>query len=81
MTIERSMGRERPTHGGPAPRNIDIDILTIGETIIDTPGLVVPHPRLHLRRFALGPLADLAPLWPHPILGRTALQLLNDLPA
>lgn len=81
LAIERAMGRERPGQGGPVSRNIDIDILAIGALIIDLPGLTVPHPRLHLRRFALAPLADVAPQWGHPILGRTALQLLNELPA
>ena len=81
LAIEWLLGRVRPTDGAPVSRNIDIDILLIGDQVIELPGLVVPHPRLHLRRFALAPLADILPLWHHPKLDATALQLLNGLPA
>lgn len=77
LSIEREQGRTRSTGLEPTSRIIDIDILLIGERIIDLPGLTVPHPRLHLRRFALAPLADILPSWRHPLLGRTALDLLN----
>lgn len=77
LSIEREQGRERSSTPGPVSRLIDIDILLIGDHVIDLPGLTVPHPRLHLRRFALAPLADVWPLWRHPSLGRTALDLLN----
>jgi 2-amino-4-hydroxy-6-hydroxymethyldihydropteridine diphosphokinase len=60
LAIERKLGRERggPRHG---PRTIDLDLLVYGDAILDEPGLTVPHPRLHERRFALEPLADLDP--------------------
>jgi 2-amino-4-hydroxy-6-hydroxymethyldihydropteridine diphosphokinase len=60
LDIERRLGRERvgPKWG---PRTIDLDLLLYGDETIDEPGLVVPHPRLLERRFALEPLADLAP--------------------
>ncbi len=81
LSIEQLLGRVRPTDGAPASRNIDIDILLIGDQVIELPGLVVPHPRLHLRRFALAPLADILPLWVHPTRHLTSLQLLDGPPA
>jgi 2-amino-4-hydroxy-6-hydroxymethyldihydropteridine diphosphokinase len=43
--------------------------------VIDEPGLVVPHPRAHERLFVMGPLAEIAPNWAHPVLGKTAAEL------
>src|SRR6188508_1665543 len=59
LAIERKLGRERGERWG--PRTIDLDLLLYGDETIDEPGLTVPHPRLHERRFALEPLADLDP--------------------
>lgn len=59
LAIERELGRERRERWG--PRTIDLDLLLYGAERIDEPGLTVPHPRLHERRFALEPLADLDP--------------------
>ena len=60
LAVERRLGRERDgTRWG--PRTIDLDLLLFGDDRIDEPGLVVPHPYLHERRFVLGPLAELAP--------------------
>jgi 2-amino-4-hydroxy-6-hydroxymethyldihydropteridine diphosphokinase len=58
LSVERELGRARdgPRFG---PRTIDLDLLLYGEEVIDEPGLTVPHPRLHERRFALEPLAEL----------------------
>jgi 2-amino-4-hydroxy-6-hydroxymethyldihydropteridine diphosphokinase len=60
LEVERLLGRERsgPRYG---PRTIDLDLLLYGDERIDEPGLEVPHPRLHERRFVLEPLAELAP--------------------
>ncbi len=60
LAVERALGRERtgPRFG---PRTVDLDLLLYGEETIDAPGLHVPHPRLHERRFALEPLAELDP--------------------
>lgn len=80
LNIEQEMGRQRDTDGHIISRLIDIDILLMGDAVIETHSLVVPHPRLHLRRFALAPLCDLLPDWEHPIERRTALVLLNALP-
>jgi 2-amino-4-hydroxy-6-hydroxymethyldihydropteridine diphosphokinase len=60
LGVERSLGRSRdgPRFG---PRTIDLDLLLYGDAVVDEPGLTVPHPRLHERRFALEPLAELDP--------------------
>jgi 2-amino-4-hydroxy-6-hydroxymethyldihydropteridine diphosphokinase len=60
LAVERELGR---TRDGPrfGPRTIDLDLLVYGDRVVDEPGLEVPHPRLHERRFALEPLAELAP--------------------
>lgn len=76
MTIEKTLGRVR-TKGGVESRNIDIDILFIDEMIISEPGLEVPHPRLHLRRFALQPLIDIAPGLIHPIFKLSIKELIR----
>ena len=59
LAVERALGRERRERWG--PRTIDLDLLLFGTETIDEPGLTVPHPRLHERRFALEPLAELDP--------------------
>jgi 2-amino-4-hydroxy-6-hydroxymethyldihydropteridine diphosphokinase len=59
LDIERSLGRVRVERWG--PRTVDLDLLVYGSETVDEPGLRVPHPRLHERRFALEPLAELAP--------------------
>ena len=61
LAIERSLGRVRGEGPRFGPRPIDLDLLLYGDEVIDEPGLQVPHPRLHERRFALEPLAELDP--------------------
>ena len=61
LAVERRLGRVRGDGPRFGPRTIDLDLLLYGDEQIDEPGLSVPHPRLHERRFALEPLADLDP--------------------
>ncbi|TAD85679.1 MAG: 2-amino-4-hydroxy-6-hydroxymethyldihydropteridine diphosphokinase [Bacteroidetes bacterium] len=78
MAIEAEMGRKRLIKYG--ARTIDIDLLFYDDAIINSPSLTIPHPALHLRRFVLVPLAELAPQLLHPILHATVGQLLQNCP-
>jgi len=86
LAIERAMGRRRGSGRKPStdrrkyqPRIIDLDLLFFDKEIIHTPPLTVPHPRLHERRFALVPMAELAPGLIHPELNVTISELLAGL--
>lgn len=79
LAIETTLGRRRTAGRRYGARTIDIDLLLIAGSMVNTPGLEVPHPRMHERAFALAPAADIVPGWVHPLRGRTVLQLLNDL--
>lgn len=67
LSIEKLLGRVREERWG--PRVIDIDLLFVGDVVIDSPTLTLPHPRLHERRFVLEPLSDLAADLIHPLTG------------
>lgn len=75
LSIEKDLGRHREAKYG--PRVIDIDVLFFNDSVIRTEALTVPHPRLHLRRFVLVPLAEIAPKLLHPVLHETVEELLE----
>jgi 2-amino-4-hydroxy-6-hydroxymethyldihydropteridine diphosphokinase len=77
--IEADMGRVRGERWG--PRVIDLDLLLYNGEVIFTPKLVVPHPEMHRRVFVLAPLAEIAPRAWHPVLGKSAGDLLAKLDA
>ena len=79
LRIEREMGRVRRLRRG--PRLIDIDILLIGNAIIDTPRLTIPHPRMLERRFVLQPLLEIAPDLLHPLTKRPLREYVNAVKA
>lgn len=74
LRIEYNLGRTDKTYR--KPRTIDLDLLFFGDTKMDTPFLTLPHPRIHLRKFVLLPLSDIAPKFRHPVLGKTVEELL-----
>ena len=71
-TIEERFGRTRGKAN--APRTLDLDLIAHGRTVLDG-DLVVPHPRAHDRLFVMGPLAELASAWVHPVSGESAFRL------
>jgi len=77
LKIEYALGRTRDT--AMAPRTLDLDLLLYPDEISDTQFLTLPHPRLHLRRFVLVPLNELAPKLVHPKLNKTINELLGEL--
>jgi 2-amino-4-hydroxy-6-hydroxymethyldihydropteridine diphosphokinase len=78
LDIERERNRERPFPS--APRTLDLDLILFGDSIIDEPGLVVPHPRFRERRFVLEPLSEIAPTLLDPISGLTIRDLFARAP-
>lgn len=95
LGIERAYGRERSLSHDPSrhrpvdaasiqawhARPLDLDLILYADRVIDEPGLTIPHPRLHVRRFVLAPLAEIAPDWLVPVHSRTVRDLFLSLPA
>jgi 2-amino-4-hydroxy-6-hydroxymethyldihydropteridine diphosphokinase len=79
--IEAAHGRNRAAEQRWGPRRLDLDIVLYGEAVISEPDLTVPHPRMHERRFVLDPLAEIAPTRVHPVLGRSMIELRDELHA
>jgi len=75
IQLEEKRGRER-AHGWHAPRTLDLDLILYGDAVIESPGLVVPHPRFRERWFVLAPLVELEPEWKDPVSGKTVQELL-----
>ncbi|MEA3464565.1 MAG: 2-amino-4-hydroxy-6-hydroxymethyldihydropteridine diphosphokinase [Thermodesulfobacteriota bacterium] len=78
LEVELEAGRQRNQHWG--PRTLDLDLLLYAQLVCDTPRLMLPHPRLHQRRFVLEPLCTLAGAWHHPRLHQSFQYLLQQLP-
>lgn len=78
LALERAFGRERGEAN--APRTLDLDLITYGRLVRHGPELVLPHPRAHRRLFVVGPLAEVAPGWRHPVSGRMAAELAAEAP-
>jgi 2-amino-4-hydroxy-6-hydroxymethyldihydropteridine diphosphokinase len=78
LDLEREMGRRRNQNKG--PRNIDIDILLFGTSIVEAKGLTIPHPGLHERRFVLEPLTEIGAEVRHPVFKKTIRELRDALP-
>ena len=76
--MEREFGRVRDAPN--APRTLDLDLVAYGALVSEPPGPAIPHPRAHERRFVMGPLAEIAPGWAHPVTGLTAAQLAASAP-
>lgn len=72
-SIEADFGRAREALN--EARTLDLDLIAAGRRVIQEGGITVPHPRAHARLFVMGPLAEIAPGWVHPVLGRTASAL------
>ena len=79
LALETEFGRTRSAPN--AARTLDLDLLDYDSQPIDTPTLILPHPRLHLRRFVLEPLREIAPGWRHPRFDLSAAELLDRLPS
>ncbi len=79
LAIESEMGRSRIGVPAKGPRIIDLDLIWFDRLVLDSPGLILPHPAMAERAFVLEPLAQLAPEWVHPVLGLSVEEMLRRL--
>jgi 2-amino-4-hydroxy-6-hydroxymethyldihydropteridine diphosphokinase len=78
LEIEKNAGRKQPENAGYASRVLDIDILFYDDLVIEEDDLIIPHPRLHLRRFTLEPINEIAPGFLHPKIKKPVCELLKN---
>ena len=76
LGIEAELGRHRGARN--TARTLDLDLIAHGRVMAHEPGLTLPHPRAHERLFVMGPLAEIAPCWRHPVLDATAVELARN---
>lgn len=76
LRIEYSLGRGEKHPGPKEPRTIDLDIIFFGSQMVNSDFVTIPHPRMHLRKFVLRPLAELIPNFVHPVLRTEVVELL-----
>ena len=79
LRIERELGRDRSPDKRWEPRTIDLDLLFVGNAVLSTPPLHLPHPEIATRDFVVTPLAEIAPEFNHPVLGKSMKELLLEL--
>ncbi|MBI3073219.1 MAG: 2-amino-4-hydroxy-6-hydroxymethyldihydropteridine diphosphokinase [Deltaproteobacteria bacterium] len=79
LRVEQTLGRVRD--GVRGPRVIDLDLLAVDGTVLNSARLRLPHPEISNRRFVLEPFCEVAPDWIHPVLGKPVVELLDALPA
>lgn len=79
LLVEKNLGRKRdPTLTGYQARTMDIDILFFNNDVVNISNLIIPHPRLHLRKFVLTPLNEIASNYLHPLLNKSIFSLLTN---
>jgi 2-amino-4-hydroxy-6-hydroxymethyldihydropteridine diphosphokinase len=79
LAIELAMGRDRTAAPPKGPRVIDLDLLLMGDVVMNRDGLTLPHPAMAERRFVLEPLSEIAPEMLDPLSGLTVRQMLGRL--